>query len=403
MYTRREHGVEYTAPKDALVTPEAIKEMCKYIYTEPHLIEMCENTKPHLISVAKSALEANSQRASKKQRCFSPPRSLLQCQEECVRTRAGAASGPAGYAACLRRCAKKAPQWDRILNRNSHSGCTPGIVVEAGGVQRLSHDEDERKGESLAEIIEDEAERVRVRDLIEQVTLTHIEENMEGEGETHSHCGSMECPPIPMSDALADKEGMEEEERDKEEQEREQEQELGRARATKTRETMSQRSPQGDRAIKEATGVSRLPPNAFSMTNSATRATPGPPSLSKAEALEGYTCRVSGATCETVCGDGLRVGSENCDDGNSADGDGCSSTCEVEAEWICSRARSDTNGRVLGEEGPSTCARLVVVTMSHRSPQEDQVIKALLEGAEDHEDRAIRERERVKPLHEGAD
>ena len=401
MHTRREHGVECTAPKDALVTPEAIKEM--YIYTEPHLIEMCENTKPLLISVAKSALEANSQRASKKQRCFSPPPSLLACQEECVRTRAGAASGPAGYAACLRRCAKKAPQWDRILNRNSHSGCTPGIVVEAGGVQRLSHDEDERKGESLAEIIEDEAERVRVRDLIEQVTLTHIEENIEGEGETHSHCGSMECPPIPMSDALADKEEMEEEERDKEEQEREQEQELGRARATKTRETMSQRSPQGDRAIKEATGVSRLPPNAFSMTNSATRATPGPPSLSKAEALEGYTCGVSGATCETVCGDGLRVGSENCDDGNSADGDGCSSVCEVEAEWICCMERSDTNGRVLGDEGPSTCTRSVVVTMSHRSPQEDQVIKALLEGAEDHEDRAIREKERVKPLHEGAD
>jgi len=41
--------------------------------------------------------------------------------------------------------------------------------------------------------------------------------------------------------------------------------------------------------------------------------------------------------------------------------------------------------------------------MSHRSPQEDQLIKALLEGAEDHEDRAIREKERVKPLHEGAD
>ena len=58
----------------------------------------------------------------------------------------------------------------------------------------MSQDEDEREGESVEEIIEEEAERVRVRDLIEQVTLTHIEETVEGEGDTHSHCGSMECP-----------------------------------------------------------------------------------------------------------------------------------------------------------------------------------------------------------------
>ena len=364
LHAKREHGVEYTAPKtDALVTLEANKEMSDYIYSEmcenmymfSHVLmfsRSCFDTKPHLISVAKAVLEANSQRASKKQHCFSPPSSLLECHEECLRSRAGPANGPAGYAACLRWCAKNSPQWDRILNRNLHSGCTPGIVVEAEGVQSLSHDEDEKEGESLAEIIE--------------------EEGMEDE-----------------------------EERDKKEQEREQEQELGRERATETREAMSQRSTQGDRAIKEATGMSRLPPNAFTLTHSAI---PGPPSLSKAEALERYACGVSGDTCETVCGDGLRVGSENCDDGNSADGDGCSSTCEVEAEWICSMARSDTNGRFLGEDGPhSTCARSVVVTMSHRSPQEDEVIKALLEGAEHHEQRAVRERERSKPLHEGAD
>jgi cysteine-rich repeat protein len=32
----------------------------------------------------------------------------------------------------------------------------------------------------------------------------------------------------------------------------------------------------------------------------------------------------------TVCGDGLRYGSEECDDGNMIDGDGCSSACVVE-------------------------------------------------------------------------
>jgi len=31
-----------------------------------------------------------------------------------------------------------------------------------------------------------------------------------------------------------------------------------------------------------------------------------------------------------VCGDGVRAGSEECDDGNTFDGDGCSATCEIE-------------------------------------------------------------------------
>jgi cysteine-rich repeat protein len=51
----------------------------------------------------------------------------------------------------------------------------------------------------------------------------------------------------------------------------------------------------------------------------------------------GYTCRASRDACETVCGDGLRAGTEECD-GNSAGGDGYSSTCEVEAGWTCSMA-----------------------------------------------------------------
>ena len=39
--------------------------------------------------------------------------------------------------------------------------------------------------------------------------------------------------------------------------------------------------------------------------------------------------------CEEVCGDGLRF-SEQCDDGNSVSGDGCSAACEVEDGWFCS-------------------------------------------------------------------
>ncbi len=48
--------------------------------------------------------------------------------------------------------------------------------------------------------------------------------------------------------------------------------------------------------------------------------------------------------CKPSCGDGKVNGSEHCDDGNLADGDGCSSACLIEAGYLCT-------GYV-----PSTCA-----------------------------------------------
>jgi cysteine-rich repeat protein len=39
--------------------------------------------------------------------------------------------------------------------------------------------------------------------------------------------------------------------------------------------------------------------------------------------------------CEVRCGDGLRVSSESCDDGNLEDGDGCSSQCTIEKNYLC--------------------------------------------------------------------
>lgn len=44
----------------------------------------------------------------------------------------------------------------------------------------------------------------------------------------------------------------------------------------------------------------------------------------------------------SVCGDGTLDADEVCDDGNTMDGDGCSSTCAVETGFTC-----------MGE--PSTC------------------------------------------------
>ncbi|MGB5705131.1 MAG: fibro-slime domain-containing protein, partial [Polyangiales bacterium] len=45
----------------------------------------------------------------------------------------------------------------------------------------------------------------------------------------------------------------------------------------------------------------------------------------------------SGGVCQAVCGDGVIIygTSEMCDDGNTSDGDGCSSTCQVEDGFEC--------------------------------------------------------------------
>lgn len=49
-------------------------------------------------------------------------------------------------------------------------------------------------------------------------------------------------------------------------------------------------------------------------------------------------CPPGGGACATRCGDGFVLGEEACDDGNTANGDGCSSTCQVEAAFDCSLA-----------------------------------------------------------------
>lgn len=46
----------------------------------------------------------------------------------------------------------------------------------------------------------------------------------------------------------------------------------------------------------------------------------------------GFNCTViNGAeVCAPICGDGRRVGTEGCDDGNVRSGDGCTSQCVIE-------------------------------------------------------------------------
>ena len=47
--------------------------------------------------------------------------------------------------------------------------------------------------------------------------------------------------------------------------------------------------------------------------------------------------------CTSPCGDGLKLPSEACDDGNAVSGDGCSATCTLEPSWDC-RDASDADG-----------------------------------------------------------
>ncbi|MCB0369342.1 MAG: DUF4215 domain-containing protein [Bdellovibrionales bacterium] len=39
--------------------------------------------------------------------------------------------------------------------------------------------------------------------------------------------------------------------------------------------------------------------------------------------------------CYSICGDSMIVSNETCDDGNVFNGDGCSSTCQIEPSFFC--------------------------------------------------------------------
>lgn len=49
----------------------------------------------------------------------------------------------------------------------------------------------------------------------------------------------------------------------------------------------------------------------------------------------GWVCATVGAACTSTCGDGILVGDELCDDKNQLPSDGCSATCTVEAGFLC--------------------------------------------------------------------
>ena len=54
----------------------------------------------------------------------------------------------------------------------------------------------------------------------------------------------------------------------------------------------------------------------------------------------GFSCTGTPSVCTTTCGDGIKAGAESCDDGNTVNGDGCSSVCTVQSGFFCTGSPS---------------------------------------------------------------
>lgn len=72
-------------------------------------------------------------------------------------------------------------------------------------------------------------------------------------------------------------------------------------------------------------------------------------------------CRDGATTraCDTHCGDGNVDADEQCDDGNQANGDGCSSTCVIEAGFTCTTMEKDDSSPC--SSGSGNCLELPII------------------------------------------
>lgn len=73
----------------------------------------------------------------------------------------------------------------------------------------------------------------------------------------------------------------------------------------------------------------------------------------------GWVCPIPGAKCTAItCGDKLIAGDEDCDDGNANDADGCSSKCRVEEGYKCGAPGTPCEKTTCGDnkkEGVEQC------------------------------------------------
>jgi cysteine-rich repeat protein len=73
----------------------------------------------------------------------------------------------------------------------------------------------------------------------------------------------------------------------------------------------------------------------------------------------GFECAGVPSLCRPVCGDGMTVGAESCDDSNTHDGDGCDAHCQVEPDG----SDDDGGGCCSSSTNPGGVALLVMVVM----------------------------------------
>ena len=82
----------------------------------------------------------------------------------------------------------------------------------------------------------------------------------------------------------------------------------------------------------------------------------------------GWQCPPGAVCRAAKCGDGKVAGNEQCDDGNTTDGDGCGADCTLESKpaavaegWVCTSPAG--SGATLGCKGPTTCKTSVCGNM----------------------------------------
>jgi cysteine-rich repeat protein len=65
--------------------------------------------------------------------------------------------------------------------------------------------------------------------------------------------------------------------------------------------------------------------------------------------VAGFACPAAGIPCEPIYGDGMVVGDEECDDGNTDAADGCAGNSTVEDGWTCDAAEPSVCSVVYGD------------------------------------------------------
>jgi cysteine-rich repeat protein len=64
-----------------------------------------------------------------------------------------------------------------------------------------------------------------------------------------------------------------------------------------------------------------------------------------------WVCPTAGKPCIPKCGDKIKVGYEQCEDGNSVSGDGCSSACLTEPGYVCAAVATACYKAICGQNG----------------------------------------------------